>query len=189
MRKRAKSSYGTSRRTNKPTYCYSTYLIQRFDNLSKYFKMTIYELLQDKDEQGTLTTTLTTMIDRLKLIKPKTQRAKSKNSNLDFSNDSFIGKNPIPMMSRLKKSKYNGIPRPTRALTAKYRPNIPRPRPTSVSAKDSVLKAVQNPSHPILKNSFMSASSHSFVKPVITKLSSMTSESTKSTFLVLVTCL
>lgn len=164
LRKRAKSSYGTSRRTAKPSFSYSSYLIQRFDN---------------KTEQQILTTTLTTIIDNLKLLKSKTQRTNSDVIMNDASNDSFIGRNPIPVISRLKKSRYNGIPRPSRAMTAKYRPNVPKPRPTSMSNSSTALKYMPKSSKPELSGVLAASSSNSFVKPIVTKIESMTTESTK----------
>lgn len=182
VRKRARSSYGTARRTNKPSFAYSSYLIQRYESLSKYFKMTINELLSNKTEQAILSNELKSIIERLNLVKPKSQRSRDQNSCVNASNDSFIDKNPIPIISRLKKSRYNGIPRPARALTAKYRQGLPKPRPTSVSTNSSRLKYMPKSSQPVLKNSFISASNQNLSKPIV-GLHLMTAGSTKCKFI------
>jgi hypothetical protein len=64
--------------------------------------MTINELLKDTKEQENLSEILRKIIENLKFIKPKTQRSKESNSNIEGSNDSFLGKNSIPVISRLK---------------------------------------------------------------------------------------
>jgi hypothetical protein len=101
--------------------------------------MSIKDILVNKKEQLELAESLHTIIDRLKLINPKIYRSQNRNTSEDIT-DSFSNAKPIPMMSRLKKTRYNGIPKPTRALTAKYRPNVPKPRPASVSAKSFRIK-------------------------------------------------
>lgn len=113
--------------------------------------MTINELLSNKTEQAILANELKIIIERLNLVKPKSQRSREQNSCVDVSHDSFVDKNPIPIISRLKKTRYNGIPKPARALTAKYRHGLPKPRPTSVSTSSSRLNYVPQSSQPVLK--------------------------------------
>ena len=113
-----------------------------------------------------------TIINRLKLIKPKIRTKISKGS-IDVSNDSFLGKKSIPVISRLNKSRYNGIPRPARAMTAKYRPNIPR-GPTIHNGVG--LKHIPKGNSGLMKskskNRINSASDHNLLRPIITKISS-----------------
>jgi len=138
--------------------------------------MSISELLKNKTEQEILSTTLISIINRLRLVKPQPQKGKITKSSYNPSNDSFLGNNPIPMISRLKKSRHNGIPRPSRALTAKYRPGIPRPginRPPTANST-ATLKYLPKGSKKLKKskNNLKSASDYNLLRPIITKVSS-----------------
>lgn len=73
-RKRAKSSYGASRRIAPSKYSWSCsyfrqleYLTQRYENLSKYFRMSIEEVEHNAVEQAYLVQTLESIISKLKL--------------------------------------------------------------------------------------------------------------------------
>ena len=86
----------------------------------------------------------------------------------------------IPVISRLNKNKYNGIPKPNRALTAKYRPVLPKPRPTTVSASSRTKQP--QPSQLSMRNSIASASSNQRLETLgSAKLNSSGFASTNST--------
>ncbi|CAI2383352.1 unnamed protein product [Moneuplotes crassus] len=173
-RRRAKSSYGRGKRNIRSSYAFSSYLVQRFGWLERYFSMTVNELVKDKREQEVLGNELVSIINRLKLVKPRSNKGKNSMTNIDISShDSFNEKHSIPVISRLRKGKYNGIPRPNRALTAKYRPmmakNSLRP-PTAAIASRNFL-----PPRPLGKKyskpRINSAYEHQLLGPIVTKIS------------------
>lgn len=110
-----------------------THFIQRYECLNKYTKISIQEFKSDPEEKEKLLNILNAAILKLK---PQ---------NKANSIDSFAAKQAIPLISRLKpKPKFNGIPKPQRATTAKFRPNMEkikqRSRPTTVNSKSTRMR-------------------------------------------------
>ncbi|CAI2383344.1 unnamed protein product [Moneuplotes crassus] len=173
-RKRARSSYGRNKRSNtQSSQAYSTYLVQKFDSLSKYFSMTVKDLMNDKHEQGILSNSLIAMINRLRLVKPRVEKRRNSRTNFNLSvHDSFSGKQPIPAIGRMRRVNYNGIPRPNRALTAKYRPVKTQKsfRPPTAGMASKKFLPPRPSAKKYSKPRMNSASENKFLGPIVTKL-------------------
>ena len=113
--------------------------------MNKYTKLLVKDIQNNYEEKERLLNILKSALTKL--------RPSTKSKNID----SFATKGAIPMISRLNpKTKYNGIPKPQRAMTAKYRPNLARKRqssrPTTVNSKSSRINFISGLSSKNMSN-------------------------------------